>query len=369
MDVRAVLALAVLSGCFSTPARPETGSEWLAGYEFRKRVTLHRPSDAALLDDPMISIDTGEAPDLAAHAHATAGDVTFTTADGVTPIRHEVASYDPVRGALDAWLRVPEVTGGDTDLFLYYGAAPRVPQSAWPDMYRGVWHMSGAESGRERDSTNKVADLVPSIAGETPLVAPGVAGPARDYRYPGEVDGSELCAVTSALQMGVNSFTYSLWFFGRSQLFDYDSPFAYGGGDMNTAGFNIELGNGEWLAGISDGGGNAGDQQNIDLGAPRNGDWLFIAIVVDRETLPGVVRTYINGQQRMAVPLEPTIGSLTPGTLTELCIGSSAYRIDGLVDEVWVRDNPWSAEKIATHYANLADRSSFQTVGVEETAP
>lgn len=106
----------------------------------------------------------------------------FTEGDGLTTIPHEVASYDPARGALDAWLRPADVAGGETDFYLYYGAEPRTAPSPWPDVYRGVWHMSGADPGRERDSTNKVEDLVPSDAGETPLVAAGVAGPARDYR-------------------------------------------------------------------------------------------------------------------------------------------------------------------------------------------
>lgn len=315
----------------------------------------------------MISIALDADADLAAHARLGGRDIVFTLGDGTTRIPFELVALEPVTGGLDAWARVPELAAGESHLFMYYGAGIQVTQSPWPAAYLGVWHMTGAMPGRETDSIGRVSDLVPSAAIETPAIATGVAGNARDYTLgPDAGSGSELCTATNQMTVGTGSFTYSMWLYNRSIVGDYDSPFVHGGTDVTNIGFDVELGANSWVAELSDG---VSHVQGLQIGSPILNEWLFLTVVVDRDTPPGTVRIYKNGVQALSQPLVAGMGALSNTAMRTLCIGSAAYRFDGLIDEVWVRTGAWGADAILAHYQNLADRVGFLSVGLEQSSP
>ena len=124
-------------------------------------------------------------PDLAANAQADGSDIRFTAADGSTPLDHEIERFDSGSGALDAWVRLPNLASSSaTTVYLYYGA-PDAPdqsdvRSTWPTDAEAVWHLStdpGGSAPRIDDATTQNhdglsrgsmtgADLVPGIVAD-----------------------------------------------------------------------------------------------------------------------------------------------------------------------------------------------------------
>jgi len=375
--VRVVLALAALTGCFSAPTRPAAGdggsdmpAAWLEGFAHRKKITIRRAASSQTLTDFMVSIDVAADLDLMASARPQGADITFTRADGTTPVLHELVDYKSISGGFDAWLRFAELRAGDTDIYMYYGGLPNASLSPWPVAYRGVWHLAGKQPTGETDSIGSVSDLSPSAPIEQPGVADGIAGRARDYQFNGNAaEGDELCTTTDKLDFGMASLSYSMWLNVRSNNSDFDSPFTHGGNNLVTPGFGIELGIAPWAAGISDGGGAQEDAQETTIGTPLLNQWMYLVIAIDRSPAPGNVRIYVNGERRITDPIITTIGSLSSSAPSLLCIGSETSRLDGLIDEVQIRAGIWSDEEITAQYQNLGNRVAFQTVGPEETAP
>ena len=64
------------------------------------------------------------------------GDLLFLDSDGRSPLAHELEVYDPIAGALKAWVRIPVLSQtNDTVIYLCYGQAEeRMDESG-----RGVW--------------------------------------------------------------------------------------------------------------------------------------------------------------------------------------------------------------------------------------
>lgn len=55
-------------------------------------------------------------------AHSEGNDIIFVGSDGITLLDHELESYDPYRGTLEAWVRLPLLRQGtETSLYMYYG--------------------------------------------------------------------------------------------------------------------------------------------------------------------------------------------------------------------------------------------------------
>ena len=60
----------------------------------------------------------------------------FTEADGTTRLDHVIESYDPLTGALTAWVRVPLLSSTvDTELFIYYSNPSAVDQQDPADVF------------------------------------------------------------------------------------------------------------------------------------------------------------------------------------------------------------------------------------------
>ena len=69
-------------------------------------------------------------------AHPEGNDIIFVGADGLTLLDHELEVYDPYRGILEAWVRLPLLSQNtETGLYLYYGNfSSKVRQNP-----EGVW--------------------------------------------------------------------------------------------------------------------------------------------------------------------------------------------------------------------------------------
>ena len=138
--------------------RPDVGP-WYSGWSFRKEISIHGAKvggSASLKNFPLlIRFDTG----LKDKVHggpvvqADGGDILFTGADGTTQLDHEIEDYDAVKGALVAWVKIPNLAlASDTTIYIYYGSTNLADQwnrtATWDEGgkndFRGVWHLARA---------------------------------------------------------------------------------------------------------------------------------------------------------------------------------------------------------------------------------
>jgi hypothetical protein len=129
------------------------------------------------------------------------------------------------------------------------------------------------------------------------------------------------------LEMGNNSMTYEMWVYPTQSLGSYDSPFFKGGSSTSVAGYDFELGTGNWVADLSDG----SNFKAIALTNETLNKWVHIAAVVDRSK-PALLG-YTNG-----IPISPTtsltsFGSLTNAS-TNMVFSRSLTPFKGKIDDV-----------------------------------
>jgi hypothetical protein len=82
------------------------------------------------------------------------------------------------------------------------------------------------------------------------------------------------------LNLGTNSFTYSVWVNVTQSAGLYDMPFWKGGSNAGAAGFDMELGTGGWSAYVSDGSGTG--TKGASFGLETLNQWTLLTAVVDR---------------------------------------------------------------------------------------
>ncbi|MGE5180748.1 MAG: DUF2341 domain-containing protein [Acidobacteriota bacterium] len=302
-------------------------------------------------------------PDLAANAQPDASDLHITAGDGVTALPMEIESWAPATGALVAWTRLPVLSAGETDAYLYYGgpsAGDRNASGVWSD-YAAVWHFAGdPASGRFLSSA--APSLLGTAAGSTiPAAAQGVAGPALSYDG---IDDTINIGDPSdgSLDFGSTSFSYSAWVFVTTSKGPFDMVWYKGGANATDSGYDMELGTANWSACVSDGGRVAcASFTAVDGGL--YGHWAHLVAVVDRGAQ--MFYAYADGSQREAAAL-PLIGDLSTGTSAR--IGQDVNLFEGRVDEVRVAKLALAPDRIVAENENLVD-PSFLVIGPAQPAP
>ena len=96
------------------------------------------------------------------HVHDNDGaDIFFTLDDGKTVISHELSSYDPEKGILDAWIRIPHLSCSEnTVINLFYGGTgsgiKRPPERVWDSQYVVVRRINNKNPGSEIPDTGNL---------------------------------------------------------------------------------------------------------------------------------------------------------------------------------------------------------------------
>ena len=147
-----------------------------------------------------------------------------------------------------------------------------------------------------------------------------------------------------ALAFGTGSFSYGLWFKPITNVGAFDMPIFKGGASAASAGFDIELGTGQWATSIADGTSTVG--ASFYASSPAMNAWYHLFVVVDRDAQK--LRTYVNGANISNVSIA-TIGSVTSST--DLNIGArstSAFNpTNGDLDDVRIYSRALSADEVA----------------------
>jgi len=296
--------------------------------------------------------------------HSVPNTVLFVDSDQVSELAFEV-ELDQSPLLTTMWVRKPLLHPDSLDdhIWLYFGNTEGNDNTrqheTWSPEFRGVWHLTTKPSVYDWtvDSTGGAHHAL--IENMTDLdVVNGRAGGAlsfSDWNARLQIDDHP------DLDFGTTSFTYSLWVLVSRNVADYDVPWHKGGSEDSQAGYDMELGSGDWQAWISDGYDavivNFDDSNNINSG------WHHLAVVVDRSD--EMARAYLDG----VASDESSIASL--GSLSSTYnayIGADhgrAYPFDGIIDEVRVEAGARSAGWIRTNHYNLL--GELMQVGPVET--
>jgi len=95
------------------------------------------------------------------HVSSSSGyDIIFSTdPGGLTKLNHELEQYDPVRGQVIAWVRIPTLSHTtDTVLYVFYGnsnvaTTQQNSTGVWDSNYQAVYHLANVGTGLAADST------------------------------------------------------------------------------------------------------------------------------------------------------------------------------------------------------------------------
>ncbi|MEO6771971.1 MAG: LamG-like jellyroll fold domain-containing protein, partial [Kofleriaceae bacterium] len=224
-----------------------------------------------------------------------------------------------------------------------------------PAIYAAAWHFAET-SGSWIDSAAGHR-VTPTSVATTATVVPGITGSARSFD--GIDDATPGEAGDPGLDFGTGSFSVQAWVDVAHSADPYDMVIDKGG-DTDKPGYCFTLGTDTWFAEVGD---------DNYIAAPFGtesaliGHWTQLTAVIDRTA--NNLLAYTNGAFASVLSFG-AIGSVS-GT-TPLAIGStqSAYRFEGIVDEVRVLKVALSADWIAAEYRNATSRAQFVTFGAAQ---
>src|SRR5690349_6765394 len=85
---------------------------WLTGFLYRKSIAITPPTLTAALTNFPVGILADADAQLADNARDDGHDIVFTSADGTMRLDHELVTFDGATGALEAWVRLPQLPNG-----------------------------------------------------------------------------------------------------------------------------------------------------------------------------------------------------------------------------------------------------------------
>jgi hypothetical protein len=147
---------------------------------------------------------------------------------------------------------------------------------------------------------------------------------------------------TNVLDVGAQSFSYSVWVNASAPVGLYDSPWWRGGSSTFYPGYDFELGVPPWRASLSDG-------NTLLLGTFNEvlDQWVLLTAVVDRDL--GALTLY---QDASIVDTQPmTLGSLASARaaqIGDITGGTSPFH--GLIDDMRVYNRALAAAEVDALY-------------------
>lgn len=319
----------------------------LSGYNFRKKFNIDNTQVAGTSHSNFPVLINITDADLATVANSgrvqnvNGFDIAFTSADGSTQLDHELESYNASTGQVLAWVRFPTLSGTvDTDFFIYFGndsqTTDQSSSSTWDNNYQVVLHMDDVNdaTSNSNDGTNN---------GSTSTT--GKIGNARNFTTAG---GNDFISIADDPTLDITGdITISAWIninnFG-------DVPDLVTKGDY-TQSYSTWIRNGGTLRFATDG------STLTSSGTITSATTAYLTF-----TKSGTGRTiYINGT---AVGNDAVTTAFSTNN-NPLQISTSAYGLNGFVDEVRISNSSRSANWISTEYNNQNAPGSFYSEDAE----
>ncbi len=330
----------------------------------RKEITLSSAQVPSTQTDFPVLVSLGSDAELAASARADGFDLVFTGADGTTQLDHEIERYTSASGRLQAWVKVPTLSGAtDTTLYLYYGNPASTDQqnvtAVWSNGYEAVYHLHDDFL----DSTANARNAANAGSGD-------IGGQIADAQRFIPVDELDL----GSWSVAGSALTVQSWF--TLQDLNQDDPRlvskAQAGPEQDHV-FMLGLGGtGErhLRARVKTGASDAsGTTTLLDSSTALDATtWYLGAATYDGAQM----RLLLNGAQIASVG---KTGSLrqngwgiragnNPGNAS-----TTTYSLDGRLDEVRVSSIARSADWLTTEYSNQLTPGSFHSLGPEQALP
>lgn len=318
----------------------------------------------ANLPDEMCSPTDGN------RAQANGGDIRAalaSDASGQLPIQVVAFEYDTTDAAGDAdieiWTRLTLNTATDTTFYLAYntpgttvadGVADAFGRNAvWAD-YACVYHMQA--TGSQVDATGNGHTL--TEAGDPTSVA-GLLGLSGGNAI--DLDGTGDKYTASTNPRGNSSFVFQCLFtaadVGDGQGLADDLASSAGG-------FHTLVNNtGDLRTRIDDSGANSGEfsaATTVDDETPR-----MVHMVADKS---GVARHYVNGSAVGGTLNISGYGDISPTENLNIGQFVTSKNLNGIMDEIRIRESVLSADWIATEFANQNSPATFIVEGTPEDA-
>ena len=156
-----IFVLLVIGSLFSN-----IQAQCLPGYNFYKQITIQSSKVAAdQTDFPVLiqhtDLDLRHTTSTGDVENINGYDITFTAADKITVLDHQIESYDPTTGKITMWLKIPFLSGTvDTDVYMYYGnsaiATDPSTTSVWDANHRAVYHFESIATMGDDATSNAV---------------------------------------------------------------------------------------------------------------------------------------------------------------------------------------------------------------------
>jgi hypothetical protein len=133
------IGIGVTFGGGGTPG----GTLPLAGWTYRREITIDNTGNASALTDYQVSIALTSANMDFTHAESDGSDLRITDADGETIIPYFIEAYDSGAETATIWVKVPSIpASSEKTIYLYYGNASAQPFDVPPI---GMFTKTGAE--------------------------------------------------------------------------------------------------------------------------------------------------------------------------------------------------------------------------------
>jgi hypothetical protein len=341
---------------------------FLEGFTHRKSITLlaskiEAPDNGDLANFPvLVSLDDSQVA--AGITQADGGDITFTAADAVTPLAHELEAFEG--GRLVAWVKIPVLSATvDTKLYLYYGnptPLPSIPEQVWTESFRAVYHLGQdptAGAGAMRDATASNFDGTAEASMTTADSVLAHIGRGIDF------DGSNDCIELPTLDVG-NAFTISMWI-DLNNVTQIRTLISNSSDGNSTNGFRLFVntnGTGDRRVRLETGNGSQSDSAITPPDAITSGQWTHVAAIVDRTG--GSATVVINGAIANAGDTSIRTDFSTNSDL-ELGRMETNNPFSGALDEIVIASTTRPLEWIQTAFNNQQVPGDFYVIGTEES--
>jgi gliding motility-associated-like protein len=347
----------------------------LSGYEHYKVITLNSSQiqgSVSLIDFPILISETDA--ELATTTNgggvqnSSGFDIKFSLNDGLTPLEHQIESYNPFTGDFKCWVKTPSLPATvDSEIWINYGNSGIISDQSsdltWDANYKAVFHLTDSFL----DGTSNDNDLINLGTTENTT---GVVAKGRDFSV-----GQSLYAPSSASCQIQGDLSVSAWVdINTLQVGTTDNVILEVGGVDETAGenklFSFNITNTNLLSIHWENGAGV----NTDLFSanpiilPGSG---LTYLTVTRDAMVNEVQFFQDGS-----PLDVSATSYatnpTGGGGSNLSIGLEQQvltnDLDGTLDEIRISDAIRSPDWIATTYNTVSDPSTFYSVGPQISA-
>jgi len=346
------------------------GTGWYdAAWTYRKKLTVNQSKVAGSATSfPVLVSATSTDWKYTTHggyvATATASDILFTTADGISKLDHEIESYASSTGKLVAWVRLPYLSSATTNaIFIYYGNAAASDQQnetgVWDSNFKGVWHMTttSSQTNISYDSTANSNTGTKFATNQPFSSSTGTINGAQDF------DGTDdfIDAGNPASLQITGALTISAWV-NKDAAAALGRIVAKSAGPGNR-GYDLTFESDDkvyWSVAI-----DASNTVDINTAnAVQIESWYHVTAIYEPSTKTAI---YVNGIEATSTVTNVPASQRDASVNFNIARRQGCCNLDAKIDEVRVSNSVRSASWIQTEYNNQSSPETFFIIGNQES--